>query len=353
MHKQKRKKQASLWQYFVMIVFSILVMTSVIMYVIILFAINTDLLTRLEFSLPFATSAVLAISILIGTIITSLVGKRILAPITKLNYASREIAGGNFGVRLDTVSQIKEITETFTNFNQMAHELSSIEMMRNDFIANISHEFKTPIAAIEGFATLLQDGELTEDERMQYTRMILESTRQFSALSSNILKLSKLENQEKILEQVNYRLDEQLRQSILFLENSWIEKELELELILPKTFLFGNEDLMMQVWTNLLSNAIKFTPESGRIRITLESSTELISVSVKDTGIGISPQEKKHIFEKFYQADKSRAREGNGLGLSLAYRIVSLCGGTIQVQSESGQGSEFTVKLPNHNYSSI
>ncbi|SHL58829.1 Signal transduction histidine kinase [Anaerocolumna jejuensis DSM 15929] len=347
MHKHKRKRQASLWQYFVLIVFGILVMTSVIMYVIIIFAINTDLLVRLEFSLPFATSAVLAISILIGTIITSLVGKRILAPITKLNYASREIAGGNFDVRLDTISQIKEITETFTNFNQMAHELSSIEMMRNDFIANISHEFKTPIAAIEGYATLLQDSELTEEERVQYTQMILESTKQFSALSSNILKLSKLENQEKILEPITYRLDEQLRQSILFLENSWTEKELELELDLPKTFLYGNEDLMMQVWTNLLSNAIKFTPKGGQIRITLESSPKLVSVSVKDTGIGISIQEKKHIFEKFYQVDKSRTHEGNGLGLSLVYRIVSLCGGTIQVQSEPGQGSEFTVQLPN------
>ncbi|WP_033165426.1 HAMP domain-containing sensor histidine kinase [Clostridium sp. KNHs205] len=347
MYKQKRKRQPSLWQYFVLIVFAIMVMTSVIMYFIILFAINTNLLDRLEFSLPFAISAVLVISILIGTIITSLVGKRILTPITKLNHASREIAGGNFNVKLETSSQIKEIMETLTNFNQMAHELSSIEMMRNDFIANISHEFKTPIAAIEGFATLLQDSGLAEEERIQYTCMILESTRQFSALSSNILKLSKLENQEKILDQTSYRLDEQLRQAILFLENAWTEKELELELELPKTFLYGNEDLMMQVWTNLLSNAIKFTPKGGKIHITLENTPQLVCVSVKDTGIGISPQEIKHVFEKFYQADKSRARDGNGLGLSLVYRIVSLCGGTIQVQSVPGQGSEFTIQLPN------
>lgn len=348
MQKRRMKRQASLWQYFVMIVFGILVMTSVIMYVIIFFAINADLLVRLEFSLPFAISTILAISILIGTIISSLVGKRILAPITKLNHASREIAGGNFNVRLDTSSQIKEITETFTNFNQMAHELSSIEMMRNDFIANISHEFKTPIAAIEGFAALLQDSELTEEERMQYTQMILESTRQFSTLSSNILKLSKLENQEKITGQISYRLDEQLRQAILFLENSWTEKELDLELNLPKTYLNGNEDLLMQIWINLLSNAIKFTPRGGQIRITLVSNVEFVCVSVMDTGIGISPHEKKHIFEKFYQADKSRVREGNGLGLSLVYRIVSLCGGTIQVQSEPGQGSQFTIQLPKH-----
>jgi signal transduction histidine kinase len=326
-----------------MIVFAIMVMTSVIMYFIILFAINTNLLDRLEFSLPFAISAVLVISILIGTIITSLVGKRILTPITKLNHASREIAGGNFNVKLKTSSQIKEITETLT----MAHELSSIEMMQNDFIANISHEFKTPIATIEGFATLLQDSELTEEERIQYTCMILESTRQLSTLSSNILKLSKLENQKKILDQTSYRLDEQLRQAILFLENAWTEKELELKLDLPKTFLYGNEDLMMQVWTNLLSNAVKFTPKGGKILITLENNPQVVCVSVKDTGIGISPQEKKHIFEKFYQADKSRARDGNGLGLSLVYRIVSLCGGTIQVQSEPGQGSEFTIQLPN------
>lgn len=250
-------------------------------------------------------------------------------------------------MKLETSSQIKEITETLTNFNQMAHELSSIELMRNDFVANISHEFKTPIAAIEGFATLLQDSELTEEERVQYAQMILESTRQFGALSSNILKLSKLENQEKILDQNSYRLDEQLRQAILFLETTWTEKELELELDLPRTFLYGNEDLIMQVWINLLSNAIKFTPKGGQIRIQIENEPEMVFVSVKDTGIGISPQEVKHIFEKFYQADKSRAREGNGLGLSLVYRIIDLCGGTIQVQSSIGQGSTFTIQIPN------
>ncbi|WP_394526115.1 sensor histidine kinase [Lacrimispora sp. JR3] len=346
MKKRRIKRQASLWQYFVMIVLGILVMTSVIMYVIIYFVINAGLLSQLSFSLPFAINTILAISILIGTIISSLVGKRILAPITNLNKASREIAEGNFSVRLDSASQIKEITETFTNFNQMATELSGIEMMRNDFIANISHEFKTPIAAIEGFAALLQDGDLDEEERMQYTQMILESTRQLSSLSTNILKLSKLENQEKITGQVSYRLDEQLRQAILLLENSWTEKKLELELHLPKTYLYGNEDLLMQIWTNLLSNAIKFTPEGGLIRITIDHDEKNVSVSVMDTGIGISPNEKKHIFEKFYQADKSRVREGNGLGLSLVFRIVSLCGGTIEVQSEPGQGSEFTIRLP-------
>ncbi len=349
MNKPKRKRQASLWQYFVMIVFAILVMTSVIMYVIILFTINTDLLSRLEFSLPFATSAVLAVSILIGTTISSLVGKRILAPLTRLSDAAREIAGGNFNVKLENSSQIKEITETLTNFNQMAHELSSIEMMRNDFIANISHEFKTPIAAIEGFATLLQDGGLTEEEREQYAGMILESARQFSALSSNILKLSKLENQEKILDKDSYRLDEQLRQAILFLEKDWTDKDLELEPELPRTFLYGNEDLMMQVWINLLSNAIKFTPKGGQIHIKIENNPKTVLVSVKDTGIGISPQESKHIFEKFYQADKSRTHEGNGLGLSLVYRIIDLCGGTIQVQSSPGQGSNFIIQIPNRN----
>ena len=344
MEKLRKKRQASLWQFFVMIVFGILVMTSVIMYMIILFAINTDLLVRLEFSLPFALSTVLAISILIGTIITSLVGKQILAPITKLNHASREIAGGNFNFRLDATSQIKEIEETFINFNQMAHDLSSIEMMRNDFIANISHEFKTPIAAIEGFATLLQDSD--GEEQKQYTKMILESTKQLSALSSNILKLSKLENQEKITDQVSYRLDEQLRQAILILEKSWTEKELEFIINLPKTFIYSNEELLMQVWTNLLSNAIKFTPKGGLIEVNLKSNQNFVFVSVRDTGIGISTKAKKHIFEKFYQADSSRTPEGNGLGLSIVHRIINLCGGTIEVSSELGNGSEFIVQIP-------
>lgn len=345
----RKKRQASLWQYFILIVFGILVATSVVIYLIILFAINTDLIARLEFSLPFGISVVLITSIVIGTIISSLVGKRILAPMTRLNQASREIAEGNFNFRLDNSSQIKEVTETFTNFNHMARELSSIEMMRNDFITNISHEFKTPIAAIEGYATLLQDNDLTQDERDQFTRMIFESTRQFNSLSSNILNLSKLENQENIIDQTYYRLDEQLRQSILFLENSWTDKELKLILDLPRTILFGNENLLMQVWINLISNAIKFTPIGGQIEITIIKSQLLVSVSVKDSGIGMSHQDLRHIFEKFYQVDKSRSNVGNGLGLSLVQRIVTLCRGNIQVNSETGIGSEFIISLPIHN----
>jgi signal transduction histidine kinase len=228
----------------------------------------------------------------------------------------------------------------------MANDLSSIELMRNDFIVNISHEFKTPIAAIEGYAVLLQEKNLPDEERLLYTQMILDSARQFSILSSNILKLSKLENQDKITQFTNYRLDEQIRNALLYLEKAWTDKDISLELELPKTMLYANEDLMMQVWLNLLSNSIKFTPTNGLIRINIVNKENFIQLHISDTGIGMSSETQKHIFEKFYQGDKSRSIEGNGLGLALVYKILMLHNGKIEVKSELNNGSEFIVTIP-------
>ncbi|MDY8023263.1 HAMP domain-containing sensor histidine kinase [Paenibacillus polymyxa] len=269
----------------------------------------------------------------------------------KLNYASKEIANGNFHVKMNADTQIKEIEEIFVSFNQMVAELKSIEMMRNDFVANISHEFKTPLTAIEGYATLLQDNELEDDERLQYIQMILDSTKQLSTLSSNILRLSKLENQDKVTDKTLYRLDEQMRQVLLYFEKTWLDKELELILDLPKTMFYQNENLLMQVWINLLSNAIKFTPPRGSIQVTLIKRETEIMVSIKDSGIGMTQQMIKHIFEKFYQGDRSRSKEGNGLGLALVYRIVCLCNGKIQVNSELDKGSEFIVTFSTYDSS--
>jgi Signal transduction histidine kinase len=288
------------------------------------------------------------VSLVIGTTMSSFVAKKILKPITTVSKASSEIAKGNFEVRLPEGRKIKEIQELSRNFNIMAQELSSIETLRNDFVVNVSHEFKTPIAAIEGYATLLQDSSLSESERDDYVQMIIDSSRQLATLSGNILALSRLEAQEIMLERKVHRIDEQIRQAILLLESQWSAKRLDLHIDMPSTTYCGNERLLMQVWMNIINNAIKFTPEEGKIYIRLSSDEKAAIVSVSDSGCGIEEAKLKRIFDKFYQGDSARKSEGNGLGLTLSKRIAELCGGEIRVRSEVGKGSIFTVVLPHY-----
>jgi signal transduction histidine kinase len=346
MKKSINNNQSGLWNRLVFIVFGILILAGVVVYLIVYFVLNKDLFHYVEFNFSFSFIFALLLSLILGSAITYQVGKEILNPMMKLNHASKEVANGNFHLEVNVQTHIKEIEEIFMSFNQMVNELKSIEIIRNDFVANISHEFKTPLTAIEGYATLLQDNELSERERLQYVQMILGSTKQLSTLSSNILKLSNLENQGTITDKKMYRLDEQIREVLLFHEKSWSEKEIELQLELPKTVIYQNESLLIQVWSNLISNAIKFSSQKGQIRVSLTKKDEGIVVSVKDNGIGMTPQVKKHIFEKFYQGEPSRTREGNGLGLAMVHRIVCLCDGKIFVNSEPGKGSEFIVFFP-------
>jgi len=289
---------------------------------------------------------IMVFSLVTGNIITMYVGKKILSPITDFSNAAKEIAKGNFDIDLNESHRVREISEVAHHFNIMVQELRSIETLRNDFVVNVSHEFKTPIAAIEGYATLLQDKDITKEEHDEYTGMIVDSARQLSTLSGNILKISKLENQEVITDKGEYRLDEQIRQALLLLESIWTPKQLSLNIELEKCVYYGNEELMMQVWLNLLGNAIKFTPEGGEISVSLTSKDHCIDVIISDTGIGMTKSVRKHIFEKFYQGDHARYAEGNGLGLPLVSRIINLCGGKVEVISELGEGSTFTVKLP-------
>lgn len=345
----KTGRKFGLWNSFVAIVFGILLLIGAITYAVVLTAVNMDLFKYMEFNLAFSMSVAVLLSLIIGSAITYLVGKQILMPLLKLNQASKEIAGGNFHIKLQTSTPIREIKEIYANFNQMAAELASIELMRNDFIAQFSHEFKTPLASIEGYASLLQDETLSKEDRRQYVRMILDSSSQLSSLSASILKLSKLENQDIVTEKTLYRLDEQLRQALLYFEKEWTLKNLELKLELPQTMFYQNQKLMMQIWLNLLSNAIKFTPPNGRIKVALLKREKEISVSVKDSGIGMEEQVQRHIFDKFYQGDSSRSENGNGLGLAVVARIVKMGNGRIEVTSTPGEGSEFVVSFPIEN----
>ena len=285
-------------------------------------------------------------SLLLGGAIALYVGKVIIKPIQKMGEAFREVSEGNFDVRVPEDEQIEEISEMAKQFNAMTHDLSHIETLRTDFVANVSHEFKTPISAIEGYATLLQTPDLSEEKRLRYTQKILDNSRRLSSLTSNMLLLTKLENQEMVTDNKQFRLDEQIRKTILLLEEKWSAKNIEFDLDLPCVMYYGSERLLEQVWFNITDNAVKHSPAGGKIEIRIKEEQSAISVQIKDHGEGMSDEVVKHIFEKFYQGDSSRKEEGNGLGLALVKRIVNICNGKISVQSKVGEGSVFTVRLP-------
>lgn len=287
-------------------------------------------------------------SLLLGGIIAIYVGKLIIRPIQNMSNAFDELSKGNFDVRISEDGKIVEIKEMARRFNAMAHDLSHIETLQSDFVANVSHEFKTPIASIEGYATLLQNHNLTQEKHNRYVEKILENSRRLSSMSGNILLLSKLENQEMVPNQSEYRLDEQIRQCVLMLESKWTAKEIELDIALEKITYFGCQGLLEQVWLNLLDNAIKHSPVGGIIRIKANNEDNKICVAITDHGDGMTEEVQKHIFEKFYQGDPSRKTEGNGLGLALVKRIMNLCKGSVSVCSVPAQGATFVVELLDH-----
>lgn len=285
-------------------------------------------------------------SLLLGTVIAVYVGKLIIRPIQNIGKAFEELSKGNFEVSVSENQKLMEIREMAQRFNAMVYDLYHIETLRSDFVANVSHEFKTPITSIEGYATLLQNPKLTKDKHDHYVDKILENSRRLSNMSRNILLLSKLENQELVLDLSEYRIDEQIRQCVLMLESKWSQKQIEFDIELPNQYYYGSQTLLEQVWLNIIDNAIKYSNVGGYIRIKLEKKAETLCVSITDQGNGMCAEVKKHIFEKFYQGDISRKSDGNGLGLALVKRIIDLCKGTIIVESEPQNGTEFTVELP-------
>lgn len=282
--------------------------------------------------------------IFIGSLLIALLSKRAIKPILKLTAATKEVAKGNFDVEVVNHSK-DEIGQLTKSFNSMAKKLKNIEYLRKDFISSVSHEFKTPIASIQGFAKLLNQEGLSEKERKEYADIIIEETGRLSNLSSNILKLSGLENQDEIENKELFSLDEQIRRTILLLEPEWSKKNLQFDIDLEDVNFFGDEELLHQVWVNLLQNAIKFSYENGRIGVKLYQIGSILKVRISDTGIGMDEETQKRIFEKFYQGDKSHASVGNGLGLSIVKRILDLYGGSIHVNSKVNEGSVFIIEL--------
>lgn len=232
----------------------------------------------------------------------------------------------------------------------MTDELNAMEKMRQEFVSNVSHEIQSPLTSIKGFARALQDDNLSEEKRKHYLTIIETETTRLSKLSQNLLKLTLLESEEYIPERVSYRLDQQLKQIVLNSEPLWAEKEIELELDLEKVHVIADQESMSQVWINLIHNSIKFTPSGGTITIQLKEHETVVEVRIRDSGIGISEEQKQHIFERFYKADSSRNRAygGSGLGLAIVKKVLDLHQGEIKVESEEGKGTEFIVRMPNH-----
>jgi len=281
---------------------------------------------------------------LMGTILARVGGERFLRQFYALFDAMKEVAAGNFSVRMEAGSA-RETVSLANNFNEMVKELSNIETLRADFISNISHEFKTPVASIRGFARRLKKDSLTDEQRNEYLTIIISESERLSRLSSNVLLLSRLESTDKVTEETEYSLDEQIRRTLLLLEPQLQKKQLEVDISLEDVRIFANEEILSHLWINLLGNAIKFSPEGGTIKVALAIVGNNAVASISDEGAGMEEEIKKRIFDKFYQGDGSRATEGNGLGLSLVKRILELENGVITVDSEPGNGTCFTVSL--------
>ena len=286
------------------------------------------------------------VSILLITIaLMQNISRKIVNPIKKITDATKKVASGDFTIELET-KRNDEIGELTHNFNKMVKELNSIECLQKDFINNVSHEIKTPISSIQGFAKLLEADDLSKEERKEYAEIIKEESDRLLYLSTNILKLAKLENQERIMNKTKFNIAEQIRRTISVLEPKWKEKNIKFNVSLKEQEFWGEKDLMYQVWMNIIENSIKFSKQDGQIDVKMKTNQDSIIVEIKDYGIGMEEEEAKMIFDRFYQVDKSHTKPGAGLGMTIAKRIVELSDGKIEVKSKLNESTTFIVTLP-------
>ena len=351
-----RKHRFSLTMLFSGLVFVFLFITMLIIVAAILILLHYGVLEQGEghISTDGIIMIAAAVSIAAGTILAATVGRYPLRPVNDVINAMNRLATGDFKTRLELTGLMAKypVAKEFADsFNKMAYELESTEMLRGDFINNFSHEFKTPIVSIAGFAKLLKKSSLTPEEQREYLDIIESESLRLSAMATNVLDLTRVENQNILTDVTEFNLSEQIRNCVLILENKWSAKDLELTLDLDEYTVEGNEELLRQVWLNLLDNALKFTPEHGSVQISVSaeepagSEGQCLRVNVSNTGSEIPEESMAHIFRKFYQADESHAVEGNGIGLAIVQKIVYLHGGCVEVESGGGR-TVFTVTLP-------
>ncbi|SDJ40665.1 Signal transduction histidine kinase [Lachnospiraceae bacterium G41] len=314
---------------------------------------QTSLKDRLNITPLKLTIIVLVFSYLSSATLSVVINRNFFKPLRKLTKLTEQVAKGNYDVDVNGITNFltekSDLGNLVNAFDDMTQELSSTEIFRNDFIHNFSHEFKTPIISIRGFARQLYKGNLTPEQQSEFAKIIMDESEHLANMSSNVLLLSKLESQEIVSDKESFSLDEQLRTCMLMMEEQWSEKNLTIDMDLDEIDYYQNKDLLYHVWTNLFSNAVKFTKENGTVSVQCHRANDAIFVAVSDNGAGMDDETKKHIFEKFYQGDTSHATAGNGLGLSLVKRIVEMMDGRISVDSTLGKGSTFTVSLPLQN----
>lgn len=335
---------------FVLIVVSVLIATFVIVAGTIFVLQYFDIISvfgsyeRATRGNPFFSIFILFIlCTLMGTTLTTFFSKKALLPIRNVIEATGKVAEGDFDVQID-LKGVDELEELSRSFNKMTKDLKSIETLRSDFINNFSHEFKTPIVSIRGFAKLLKESELSEAEKQEYLDIIIVESKRLADLATNVLNLSKYDTIEIVRNKTEFRLDEQIRRTVILMASKWSAKEITIDLQLEEVNYVGSDDLTQQIWINLLDNAIKFSDLGGTILVKL-TSTNGIQFEIQDNGAGMDNRTLDSLFERFYQGDASHSKSGNGLGLALVKRIVDLCEGEICVDSEIGVGSKFTVRL--------
>lgn len=284
------------------------------------------------------------VSSLIASIVFYFTLKKILKPIAELSKQSMKVAEGNFSIKIKEKSKIYEIQKCIDNFNTMVDKLNKVETFSNDFITNVSHEFKTPLSVIRSNINIIEESNLSDEEMKKCFSQINMSIDKMTTLVSNVLKISKLDNNGIKFNKKNYRLDEQIRQCILSFNDEIDKKNISFDIILDECFIFADENILEQVWLNLIGNAIKFSHNSGQIKIRLRNK-EKIKIIIEDNGIGMSEETKERIFDRFYQGETSHNSQGNGLGLTIVNKIIKLCDGEIDVESEINKFTKFTIFL--------
>ncbi|MGN0614499.1 MAG: ATP-binding protein [Porcipelethomonas sp.] len=284
--------------------------------------------------------------LIVGMALSAYLSYRSLAPLRELIAASDKISKGDYSIRINLQGP-DEFVKLSSSFNHMAQELSSVEMLRTDFVNNFSHEFKTPIVSIRGFAKILKSNDLTEEERNEYLDIIINESERLSELSASVLNLSRIEQQTILTEQKRFNVSEQIRLVIAMMYSKWADKHIDISFDSEEIYAVGNEEMLKQVWINLIDNAIKFSPEYGKVDVKAVQSQDKIIFTFTDSGKGMSEKTAAHIFDKFYQGDTSHSVKGTGLGLTIAKKIIELHGGTIHVSSTGSNGSVFKVKIPN------
>lgn len=282
--------------------------------------------------------------LIVGTVVSFVFSRIPLKPLREIISASDKIANGDYSTRVH-IGGIGDLQRLNDSFNHMAEELASVEMLRTDFVNNFSHEFKTPIVSIRGFAKMLKNGDLSDEEREEYLDIIISESERLSELSMNVLSLSKIEQQTILTDKARFNLSEQIRLVIAMLYEKWDKKHLDIDFDCEEIYCIGDEEMLKQVWINLIDNAIKFSPEYNTISISIKQAEGYTYVSIFNQGEPITDEQARHIFDKFYQADTSRTTKGNGLGLAIAKSIVELHKGTIRVNNKCKDGTEFVVEL--------